>query len=463
MRKSLSLFLALILVIGCLSACGPTTMSEANLETKTKEKPAAEEKPATATTEEKPAESAKEDEAPVAASGETLTLWLFVDTHKAFFEEVTKQFKEQNPGADVKIELMEYNALYDKFTVIMQSGGQGAPDLIDVEQGAFGRFVKGDIPFVPLNDLLSADGKMGAIVPGREALYKWDGNIYGLEHALCPVSLCYRADIFEECGIEVPIETWDDFREAGLKLKEKGYSIMSSSAKGYQGWQDLISRAANSDVVDDNGNVVLNDNWVKVAQMLYDFANTDKIMALYEAGPDQYKLFNENKVATLIAADWGAGMLQNECPDLAGKWKQMPLPKLTSDSSPTSVWGGTGLCMTKYTDKKELAWKFMSLAQLDKDNAIKRYEITNLFPPLIAAFDDPKLTQPSAFFSEQKTGELYAELGKVAPVQKPAWWKHIYGRAYEKFFFDYNSGTLSPADFAAAILKDTQQGIEDEE
>jgi len=105
----------------------------------------------------------------------------------------------------------------------------------------------------------------------------------------------------------------------------------------------------------------------------------------------------------------------------------------------------------------------MSLAQLDVDSAVKRYELTTLFPPLIEAFDDERLYKPDEYFDGLAAAELYKELGEVAPVQRPTWWRHLYGEAFKKYFFDFEESKITSADFVKLIEDETNAQIKDSE
>lgn len=128
-----------------------------------------------------------------------LELWTFVNTHARFFRQAAEAFKKIDPDVEIDVKEIEYSTLFDKLAISLQTG-VGAPDLVDIEQGVFGRFLKGDIKLVPLNSYLKKANKSTALAKGRQALYTYLGNVYGLEHALCPVVLYYRWDIFH--GVE---------------------------------------------------------------------------------------------------------------------------------------------------------------------------------------------------------------------------------------------------------------------
>ena len=56
---------------------------------------------------------------------------------------------------------------------------------------------------------------------------KFKGRFYGIPGLLSAVTYYYRADLFEQAGISADFGSWDDFIEAGKKLKAAtGANIM---------------------------------------------------------------------------------------------------------------------------------------------------------------------------------------------------------------------------------------------
>ncbi|MGI8485577.1 MAG: hypothetical protein ACR2OU_15110, partial [Thermomicrobiales bacterium] len=122
-----------------------------------------------------------------------LTLWTFVDTHARWFKAMGEAYKSQvNPDFELEVVQTAGEAHHSKLLVSMQSGGVGAPDLADIEQGSFGSFMKLQSGMLDLTDKLKSGGYLDQLVATRESLYTIQDQIYGVEHALAPVVLYYR-------------------------------------------------------------------------------------------------------------------------------------------------------------------------------------------------------------------------------------------------------------------------------
>lgn len=359
-----------------------------------------------------------------------LELWTFVNTHARFFRTVAEDFMKIHPNVKIDVQEIEGGVLWDKLQLALATG-MGAPDMVDIEQGAFGRFIKGDIQLEPLNSYLERSNNTDAIFEGRQALYTYKGNIYGLEHALCPVVMYYRTDILDEIGVEAPIETWEDWIAIGKKVVASKQGRFMAPIPEFQ----ILLRQRGGDFFNSAGELIA-DNALSIDTLKWILATRDELKVTNDppAGPGMWTAVQDGVYATLIGADWYAGWIKDNAPDTAGLWKAQPLPLWEDGVSNTSTHGGTGLTMTTFARDKELAWEFMEMAQLTKENAILRYQLTHLYPPLKAAVGAPELEGTDEFFGGQRIGALFGELGANVPPQYntpfTANWNNIWGQRY---------------------------------
>lgn len=400
-----------------------------------------------------------------ATLAQSLTLWTFAPLHATFFEEVATQMSERYPDAEINIQQIPFDTLYDRLATLALAGGRGAPDLVDVEQGPFNRFVGDEMMFEPLDSYLQASNHEDSIVRGKLDLFSWDGQIYGLEHALTPVFLYYRADVFEEHGIETPIETWGDFYEIGMRLQEQDvaltYSPLISSTR--MAMADVLLQQRGEPTFDAEGspNIRTND-YAEVHAMLQRWLD-DGIAVPVETTTDFTGFLNQERYVSFIGADWTGGQLRQQVPDQEGLWRIMPLPVFEEGQPRTGTWGGTGLTMLKTSRDKEFAWEFMELAQLTVSNAIRRFELISLYPPLKAALDEPALNEPVSYFGGQSVGAVVADIADEIPSQNPSRARTLYAEAVDAHFFDFTKGDLSAEQFRDAVADELDRLISREQ
>ena len=355
--------------------------------------------------------------APVAA--QELELWAFVNTHARWFREQAERYTEEvNPDFSLNVIEIAYGDLHDRLLISIQSGGVGAPDIADVEQGRFGSFLRGggDPGFVELNALLDEGGHTENLVAARQALYTSMGSVYGIEHALTPVVLYYRADVWEGAGFD-PQEfvTWEDFVEAGRAIVEENPDVIPLHIHG--GLHELLLRQQGHDYFNEAGEVTI-DSAESIALMDWLLALKDEgVAGDPPAGDALWAAFKDGTLISMVGADWYGGFFKDNAPELSGKWKAAPLPAFEEGGRRTSVWGGTGAMVVKTSEHVEEALSFLEFSMLSIEGNVRRFELTTLWPPYIPAMASERLHAADEYFSGQDLGALFADVGPEAPAQ----------------------------------------------
>ncbi|MGH2531497.1 MAG: ABC transporter substrate-binding protein [Thermomicrobiales bacterium] len=382
----------------------------------------------------------------------SLDLWTFVDTHARWFELMAEGYAAQvNPDFQLNVVQTAYEEHHNKLLVSFQAQGAGAPDLADIEQGRFGAFMKGEIGLVDQTEMLTSEGYLEQLVAARQSLYGVGETIYGVEHALCPVVLYYRNDLYGE--MEQPLATWDDFIAATKALASDTTTGVSISWALF----DIVLRQRGFDVFDQDGNVTADSpEAVETLEWVFSLRDEHGIGAEPPAGAqasgtaaDQsfYAAVREGQFVAIPGADWYAGFLKDNVADLAGNWRAQYLPAWEAGGARTSVNGGTGLTIVKWSENQEAAWDFIRYAMLTAEGNVQRYLAINLWPPFQAAWEDERLLSPDDYFGGQVLGELFGEVGAEAPAQYQSPFRADFNllrqNKYTRPLFD---GDMTPAD-----------------
>lgn len=396
------------------------------------------------------------------AQDDALELWTFVNTHARWFQEQAERYAaEVDPTFKLNVTEIAYPEMHDNLLISLQSGGVGAPDISDIEQGRFGGFLRGGDPgLVDLRPMLEEGGYLDQLVASREALYSFGDAIYGIEHALTPVVMYYRADVWEGAGFDPQtFATWDEFVAAAQELASDDVKPVNIFGDLHQ----LLLRQRGGDYFDAEGNVTLDSelsidtmNWLL---SLIDMGIAEQSPATGEAG---WAAFKEGRYITQFGADWYAGFFKDNAPELTGLWKAAPLPAWEEGGSQTSVYGGTGATIVATSPNVEKAWKFLEFAMLSVEGNVRRYEMTNLFPPFIPAWEDARLQAPDEYFSGQQLGVLFGQIGQGAPAQYQSAYRSelnsLLGAAWQDIF----DRVRTPEEVFKEVSDEIRQTIEDE-
>ena len=260
--------------------------------------------------------------APAAEAGGPvkMELWTFVNTHARWYQSMAEDYKKEiNPDFELNVTEIAYGDMHDKLQIALQTGGVGAPDISDIEQGRFGGFLRGADPgLIDMKDRLTEGGYLEKLVAAREALYSYQGKIYGIEHALTPVVLYYRGDIWEGAGVNLEeIETWDDYIAAAKQVVTDDIKALAFPA------HDVLLRQRGADYFDAEGNVTLDAALsVETMDWILGLRDTHGIAAQAPAtGDEWWAAVNDGKFISQVGADWYGGFFKDNAPDLTGKWK----------------------------------------------------------------------------------------------------------------------------------------------
>ena len=151
----------------------------------------------------------------LAQADSTVQFWYHFDNADNPMDALVEEFEAANPGITVEAENVPWNSYYDQlYTAII---GGNAPDAAMVKIFAQPRLVEMGA-LEPIDARLAAwEGAAGLQDNLLELTKAADGSHYYLPVQYVVLYLYYRADMFEELGLEVP-QTCDDFRAAAKAL-----------------------------------------------------------------------------------------------------------------------------------------------------------------------------------------------------------------------------------------------------
>jgi len=161
--------------------------------------------------------------APAYAQGTKLHILRWNDFVPAADEVLMKQMPEASKalGAEVTLERINANDLQSRITAAIQSGS--GPDVIHMLHNWTHLYAKN---LVDVGDVATDIGKaQGGQYAAVEQQTKVDGTWRAVPHSIVGGMIAYRKSLFEEIGVKEFPKTWEQYREAGKKLKAKGYPI----------------------------------------------------------------------------------------------------------------------------------------------------------------------------------------------------------------------------------------------
>ncbi|MBK9121169.1 MAG: extracellular solute-binding protein [Phycisphaerales bacterium] len=357
--------------------------------------------------------------------GAALNVWTF--THISA-QEFSARLPEHPRAAEIRLQNLG-TAMFDRLALALMTRTE-LPDLVEIEQGYVGRFMRGPvehIPFVDLTERLHAEGWYDQCVPARFARYSVGGRVFGLPHDLHPMVLVYRPDVLAELGaVPEDLSTWAGFRDVAQRFYRPGRpgtqewrrGLGLHTTEGYDFLVLLWQRGGN--LFDADGTVTLDDGIALDTLRFYvDLFRADPPVA----GPklsgltEDFAALARGQFLVYAAPDWMLAAMQSDMGSLlAGKVQCLPLPAWAPGGRRTSTVGGTALFIPQGTRDPEAAWELAKFLYLDRTALIQRFRTQTIVPPLRTAFRDPAFAEPVAFFQDQQVGLLLTELADEVPA-----------------------------------------------
>lgn len=354
-----------------------------------------------------------------------LILVTFTSAHYDAYRQAIPRF-ERDHHVKVDIELTHWSSLQSRLQNAILADTD-VPDLVEMLEGSLGFFTRGperDVGLVDLTDKIHAEGIDKRVVSSRFSLWTARGRNYGIPHDVHPIMLAYRRDIIERLGIDVnELYTWDKFVEVGRRVTkdEDGdgvpdrYMIDLPYSGNWALIMLLLQRGGQ--LFEPDGRVAFDsEETARVFEWyLHQTRSPERIAT--DCGQTQLlmKAMSDGLALFYITPDWRSRMYEMEMPNLKGKMALMPLPAWSKGGRRTSVWGGTGLCITKRTKHPDLAWELAKFLYFDKEELGQRYKKTNIIPPFKEAWDLAEFVQPNPYYSNQPIGKMYAALAPETP------------------------------------------------
>ncbi|MBT2760172.1 extracellular solute-binding protein [Paenibacillus sp. ISL-20] len=345
-----------------------------------------------------------------------LSFWSLGTTN---YEDLAKEYTKEHPNITFKFQnTSDQTAHHNNLTTAL-SAGSGAPDIFQLEIAFMERFINNQDKFYNLYDLGAKD------LEGNYLEWKWkqatsvDGSFQlGLPTDIGPTVVYYRTDLAEQAGLptdpdgfSAAIDSWDKFASVAKEFTSK-------TGKPFADLTDLVYNGVRDQSPDqiyfnkEDGSFIGDTN--PQVRKAYDFT----VKGIQEGwignwilwSPEWQKAINDGDFGVMLGPAWIAGTIRN-AKDTAGKWQIAQLPEGAGN------WGGSFLTLPKEGKHSKEAYEFISWV-LNKENQLKSFKDSGLFPSIPAVYSEPSFTEEKdEFFGGQVISEAYAKSAeRIKPV-----------------------------------------------
>jgi multiple sugar transport system substrate-binding protein len=347
-----------------------------------------------------------------AARAETVrvTVSYYSDATGPYFEKMAAAFHAANPSIDVKIDVVNWDALLQKLRTDI-SGGVNS-DISIIGTRMLLEFVHDGLA-EPLDGYMSPDFKnrfIGQFLQPSQI----GGKTYGLPIAASARAMFYNKAMLTKAGFPNGSSTWDEVVAAAEKIKADGGSGFGLQGKGLE--TDVYFYYAlwsyGGDVIGADKKAAFDSPAGVKALTLYkslvDRGLTQPGVTNYTR-TDLQELFKQGRVGMIISLPFMINQIAKEAPNL--EYGIVPVPMGTT----RSTYGVTdSIVMFSNSKVKQAAWKFLDYL-FTKDPRVAFTKAEGFLPTTKEEAADPTFTEnarvkvfvdllPSAHFAPTITG-----------------------------------------------------------
>ncbi|MZD09266.1 extracellular solute-binding protein [Streptomyces sp. SID5785] len=340
---------------------------------------------------------------------QTLTVWA-MGTEGEKLADVARVYEKANPNITVKVTPIGWDVAHQKLVAaaaanklpdVMQMGGSYLTEFADM-----GALEPVDTKTFAEKDFFPAGWEQG----------QYDGKTYGVPWYVDTRVLYYRTDLAKKAGVDEAPATMAQLKQAAEKYQEAGskygLSIQPNGLDSVQSFYQFLYSAGGEIVTKDGKAVANSPAAVKALDDYTSYFKKGLAAKSVRPGYDVTKDFNTGAVAMFFGGPWHMGLLDDNYPDLKGKWAIATVP---ADRTSASMAGGSSLSVSADSEHKAAAKEFITYLTGTKGQA-DWFERTKDLPANMNAWKSGRLaTDP-----DMKVWKTQMESAQVSPTQ-PKW------------------------------------------
>jgi len=350
-----------------------------------------------------------------------LSVWALGSEGEAV-QPMIREFERLHPDIHVRLQQIPFTAAHEKLLTAFVGGA--LPDVAQLGNTW--------VPeFAALNALSPLDAAMARdsthtprddYFAGVLATNVVDDTLYGIPWYVDTRVMFYRVDLARAAGIAHPPTTWDEWRDALIRVKRVQPAGSYPMLMPLDEWAQpvMLALQAGATLLADHGTRgAFRDSSFRRGFTFYiDLFRDSLAPTLVNTQiSNVYQEFAAGRTAFYITGPWNVGQFRQRLPDsLQNAWATAPLPGPNGPG--VSLAGGSSLVITRGARHPDDAWALIAFLS-DPARQADFYERTGDLPARRTAWSTTKLAADPQFaaFREQ--------LARVAPMPAVPEWELI--------------------------------------
>ncbi|GCD83069.1 sugar ABC transporter substrate-binding protein [Parageobacillus thermoglucosidasius] len=355
----------------------------------------------------------------------TINVWAMGEEAKSL-PKIAEDFEKENRNIDVKVQAIPWDQAHDKLLTAVAS--KKGPDVIQMGTTWIPEFASANAlldlkPYIKKYQEFDENN----FYPGSIETTKYKDKVVGIPWYIDTRVLYYRTDLLKEVGYNEPPKTWEELHDAAKKLAKRGdnkYGISIDTNE--QTLAFMFARQNGSPLLDEQNKPLFNQKeFVEAVEYLNSFFKDG--LAPKDLGMDIIQAFRSGIVPMFISGPWMVKLINDQAPELKGKWATAVLPKKENN---LSALGGSNLSVFQYTKHKDASLKFVAFMS-KPETQLKWMKMTNSLPATKEAWKDKSLQEDPLY----RTFGQQMEASQPMPMIKQ--WEEIaqtYLKSFEKIY-----------------------------
>ncbi|MFC7329069.1 sugar ABC transporter substrate-binding protein [Marinactinospora rubrisoli] len=322
----------------------------------------------------------------VAADEEqTITVWA-MGAEGERLAEVAQAYEADHPGITVEVTPIGWDIAHQKLVSAAAAGE--LPDIAQMGSTYLGEFAALGV----LEPVGSGTADPDSFFPAAWEQVEVDGTAYGVPWYVDTRVLYYRTDLAEEAGIDEAPATWQELGDAARAYQDEagtrwGISLQPGGLDAVQSFFPFLYSAGGAIVDDDGRSAIADDASVRALAEYGSYFEDGLANRSVQPGYDVLKDFGTGDVPMFLSGPWMVTSLNEQYPDLDGRWDVAPVP---ADETSTSMAGGSSLVVFQSSRHKAAAQEFVA-ALTDAEAQADWYHRTSNLPASTEAWQDEEL------------------------------------------------------------------------
>ena len=332
-----------------------------------------------------------------AATGNTVTFYIFNEPGGSFQRAADTCTQAAQGRYRIQLALLPSNADGQRQQLVRRLAAHDASidimgmDVVWAPEFAEAGWIK------PVPDDIKAQVTTDGTLPAALKTATWKKTLYALPYNTNTQLLWYRKDL-----VLAPPATWDQMISEAVVLRQQGKpGLIEEEGAQYEGltvWFNSLVASAGGRILDDDGNVAVDDTSRVAADVMHRLATSPAAdPSLSNTMEDQARLaFESGKAAFELNYPFVYPSAQQDNPELARVMAWAPWPSVNPNTPSHVTIGGINLGVSSYSRHPDIA--FQAAACLRNADNQKYAAIKGGLPPTIASlYGDPALRQSYPF------------------------------------------------------------------